>query len=262
MGRPVAQYNEPLPENGEPKRAILDTYTKQHSVEYQSQALIDLARRMSPSIKNLSAIESIIIHTGSYTHNVIGTGANDPQKMNPDASREALDRSITYIFAVALQDRGLHHQASYPPIRTITSETLALWRKISTVEDAEWTRRYHSHDPQEKAFGGRVVVKMKDGSTMLDAIVVADAHPLGALPFGRPQYVAKFRSLADGVLPTAEQDRFLEMVERLTHLKPDDLAGLTFTVEPSALGVSRTTGLFDWKRRSAAMPSGTTPAAG
>jgi 2-methylcitrate dehydratase len=61
---------------------------------------------MSPSIKNLSAIESIIIHTGSYTHNVIGTGANDPQKMNPDASREALDRSITYIFAVALQDRG------------------------------------------------------------------------------------------------------------------------------------------------------------
>ena len=34
------------PEAGEPKRAILDTYTKEHSAEYQSQALIDLARRM------------------------------------------------------------------------------------------------------------------------------------------------------------------------------------------------------------------------
>jgi 2-methylcitrate dehydratase len=261
LGGPQAEYHVPLPEKGEPKRAILDTYTKQHSVEYQSQALIDLARRMSPNLKNLSVVESIIIHTSHYTHYAIGTGANDPQKINPDASRETLDRSITYIFAVALQDRGWHHQASYPPIRTITSETLALWRKISTVEDAEWTRRYHSRDPQEKAFGGRVVVTMKDGSTMVDEIAVADAHPLGALPFGRSQYAAKFRSLADGVLPTAEQDRFLEMVERLTHLKPDDLTRVTFTVEPSALGATRTTGLFDWKRRSAAVPSGATPAA-
>jgi hypothetical protein len=41
---------------------------------------------------------------------VIGTGANDPQKMDPKASRETLDHSIMYIFAVALEDGGWHHE--------------------------------------------------------------------------------------------------------------------------------------------------------
>ncbi len=39
---PKATYAVPLPETGEPKRAILESYTKEHSAEYQSQALIDL----------------------------------------------------------------------------------------------------------------------------------------------------------------------------------------------------------------------------
>jgi len=40
-----AEYQIPLPEPGESKRAILASYTKEHSAEYQSQALIDLALR-------------------------------------------------------------------------------------------------------------------------------------------------------------------------------------------------------------------------
>ena len=52
-------------------------------------------------------IEKIVIHTSHHTHYVIGTGANDPQKMDPKASRETLDHSIMYIFAVALQDGTL-----------------------------------------------------------------------------------------------------------------------------------------------------------
>ncbi len=153
-----------MPEKGEPKRAILDTYTKEHSAEYQSQALIDLARRMGPKIGDLTKIESIVIHTSHHTHYVIGTGANDPQKMDPKASRETLDHSIMYIFAVALEDGGWHHQKSYAPERAARPETVALWHKISTVEDPRWTQRYHSHDPKEKAFGGRVVVTLKGGS--------------------------------------------------------------------------------------------------
>ena len=35
---------------------------------------------------------------------MIGTGSNDPQKFDPGASRETLDHSVMYIFAVALQD--------------------------------------------------------------------------------------------------------------------------------------------------------------
>ncbi len=106
-------YHVPLPAPGERKRAIMDSYTKEHSAEYQSQALIDLAFRMREKIADLEQIEKIVIHTSHHTHYVIGTGANDPQKMDPKASRETLDHSIMYIFAVALQDGKWHHVDSY-----------------------------------------------------------------------------------------------------------------------------------------------------
>jgi 2-methylcitrate dehydratase len=246
LGGPKAEYIVPLPEKGEPKRAILDTYTKEHSAEYQSQALIDLARRMGPKIGDLSKIEKIVIHTSHHTHYVIGTGANDPQKMDPKASRETLDHSIMYIFAVALEDGGWHHERSYAPERGGREKTIALWRKITTIEDPEWTRRYHSHDPSEKAFGGRVVVTLKDGSEISDEMAVADAHPLGARPFKRPDYIKKFRTLAEGVVAPAEQDRLIAAVERLTSLNSSELNDLTFTVDAKLLGKSSAHGIFDW----------------
>ena len=93
----------PLPSPGEAKRAIMYSFTKEHSAEYQSQALIDLAFRMRDKIDDLQAIKRIVIHTSHHTHSVIGSGANDPQKLDPFASRETLDHSIMYIFAVALE---------------------------------------------------------------------------------------------------------------------------------------------------------------
>jgi len=246
LGGPKAEYTVPLPERGELKRAILDTYAKEHSAEYQSQALIDLARRLGPRIGNLAAIENIVIHTSHHTHFVIGTGANDPQKMDPKASRETLDHSIMYIFAVALEDGGWHHEKSYASERAARPGTIELWRKISTVEDPEWTRRYHSHDPRQKAFGGRVVVNLKGGSVISDEIAVADAHPLGARPFKRPDYIRKFRTLAEGAIAPAEQDRFIAAVERLPSLGAGELSELTFTVDPSRLGAAARCGIFDW----------------
>ena len=41
-----ARYDVSLPSAGEAKRAILDSYTKEHSAEYQAQAWIDLARKL------------------------------------------------------------------------------------------------------------------------------------------------------------------------------------------------------------------------
>jgi 2-methylcitrate dehydratase len=155
-----------------------------------------------------------------------------------------------YIFAVALEDGGWHHQKSYAPERAARAETVALWHKISTVEDPTWTERYHSHDPRQKAFGGKVVVTLKGGSVVSDEIAVADAHPLGARPFARPQYVAKFRSLADGVITAKEQDRFLALVERLPELKAAELGGLTFTVDPAQLKTAAS-GIFDWRGAAA-----------
>ena len=245
---PSAAYEVPLPAPGEAKRAILDTYTKEHSAEYQSQALIDLARRLHgerPELGDPQRVASIVIHTSHHTHYVIGSGANDPQKYDPTASRETLDHSIPYIFTVALQDGAWHHVHSYTPERAARPDTVALWQKVTTAEDAEWTRRYHSSDPAEKAFGGRVEITLTDGSRIVEEIAVADAHPLGARPFGREQYVAKFRMLADGVLEPAEIERFLDVAQRLPELGAGELGGLT-VVAPKGLLASVTTpeGIF------------------
>jgi 2-methylcitrate dehydratase len=249
LGGPEANYEVPLPDEGEAKRAILDSYTKEHSAEYQAQALIDLARRIHDEyplvLDDPDRVESITIHTSHHTHNVIGSGANDPQKYDPDASRETLDHSIPYIFTVALQDGTWHHADSYTPERAHRPDTVALWRKVATVEDPEWTRRYHSLDIGEKAFGGRVVIRLADGNEIVEEIAVADAHPLGARPFGREQYVQKFRTLAGWVLDEAEIERFLDVAQRLPELGPDELTQLTITAAPGALNaVEIPTGLF------------------
>ena len=235
LGGPGKEYHVPLPGPGEDKRAILDSYTKEHSAEYQSQAPIDLARRMRERIGDLSQIASIVLHTSHHTHVVIGTGSNDPQKFDPTASRETLDHSVMYIFAVALQDGTWHHERSYAPERVERPDTVELWRKISTAEDPEWTRRYHATDPDEKAFGARAEITLKSGEVLVDELAVADAHPLGARPFARDQYVAKFRTLADGVVEPAEQDRFLDAACRAADLLPGELDQLTFTVTEDVL---------------------------
>ncbi|QWF78490.1 MmgE/PrpD family protein [Amycolatopsis sp. CA-230715] len=238
LGGPDAEYTVPLPAPGEAKRAILDSYTKEHSAEYQSQALIDLARALGPKV-DLGTVRRIVIHTSHHTHHVIGSGSGDPQKYDPGASRETLDHSVPYIFAVALEDGAWHHERSYDRARATRPETVELWRKITTEEDPQWTSRYHAADP---AFGGRVEIEFTDGSTLTEEIEVADAHPRGARPFAREQYLAKFRELADGVVEPVAQKEFLDTVQRLPSLTAREVADLAL---PVAADESATTkGIF------------------
>jgi 2-methylcitrate dehydratase len=230
---PEGRYEVPLPERGEAKRGILDTYTKEHSAEYQAQAFIDLARSLGqqhPELRDPAKVQSIVLATSHHTHYVIGSGAGDPQKYDPHASRETLDHSVPYIFAVALQDGAWDHETSYAPERATRPDTVELWRKVSTVEDPEWTRRYHSDDLAEKAFGGRVEITLADGGRIVDEIAVADAHPLGRRPFARADYIRKFRMLAEPVVPAAEIDRFLSLAERLPSLTAAEVGELTVRV--------------------------------
>src|SRR5690625_2040553 len=235
LAGPEHTYEVPLPAPGEPKRAILDSYTKEHTVEYHSQAPIDLARQMRQRLGDLDQIATIVLHTSHHTHFVIGTGSGDPQKFDPDASRETLDHSLPYIFAVALQDGSWHHERSYTPERAHRPDTVELWHKISTVEDPEWTRRYHSTDPAEKAFGARAEITLKNGEVISDELAVADAHPLGARPFAREQYLGKFRDLAADVVDDAEQQRFIAAAEGLPQLAGTALRGLNVTVDARVL---------------------------
>ncbi|HXT10694.1 MAG TPA: MmgE/PrpD family protein [Candidatus Angelobacter sp.] len=235
LGGPMASYKVRLPKPGEPCRAILDSYTKQHSAEYQAQAWIDLAFRLRGKIPDLRAIQSVTMHTSHHTHAVIGSGANDPQKYDPHASRETLDHSVMFIFAAALHTGFWDHVKSYAPEIVQDREVVELWSKIKTVEDPEWTRRYHSNDPAEKAFGGRVEIVFNDGRKLVDEIDVADAHPLGAKPFRREDYVRKFQTLTGDLIPPEESARFIAAAQRLAKLNTEELKELNVVLPPGRL---------------------------
>tara|TARA_B100001939_G_scaffold209406_1_gene180064 strand:- start:1789 stop:3291 length:1503 start_codon:yes stop_codon:yes gene_type:complete len=230
-----ALYKVPLPKKNEEKKAILETYTKEYSAEYQAQALIDIAKKLNKKIPNLNQIKKIDIYTSHHTHYVIGTGANDPQKMDPYASRETLDHSIMYIFAVALEDADWHHVRSYTRSRATKKSTIKIWRSIKTHEDKKWTKKYHDPNPKNKSFGAKVVITLKNGKKVSEELNKADAHPYGSRPFKRDNYIKKFLTLTKNILSKKETNRFLKSVQNLKKLRSGQLNQLNIEVNKSYL---------------------------
>ena len=239
-----ANYEVPLPKIKEPKKAILETYTKEYSAEYQAQAIIDIAKKLNRKIRNLKNIKKIDIFTSHHTHYVIGTGANDPQKMDPNASRETLDHSIMYIFAVALEDADWHHVKSYSKSRAKRKSTIKIWRNIKTHEDKKWTKKYHDPNPRKKCFGAKVIVTMKNGKKYIEQLDRADAHPYGLRPFKREDYIKKFQTLTKDIIDEKESKRFLNLVQNLIKLKPGKLKDLNIVIKKNKIKRNTKEGIF------------------
>lgn len=246
LGGASREYTVPLPEPGAPCRTILESYTKEHSAEYQSQALIDLAFKLHARKIDTRRIKEIVIRTSHHTHMVIGSGANDPQKFDPNASRETLDHSAMYIFAVALEDGAWHHEKSYAKERAGRSETVELWKKIRTEMTEEWTKAYHHPDSSKKKFGGEVVIAMNDGSQIAQHLDNANAHPNGARPFQRAQYVQKFQTLTENSIEAKEAQRFLKLAGDLPKLNAEQIKELNVALPKDRLknNVRNKTGIF------------------
>jgi 2-methylcitrate dehydratase len=247
LGGADSRYEVYLPAPGESPRGILETYTKAHSAEYQAQALIDMAIELAAQVDDLGQVRDILLETSHHTHNVIGTGANDPQKSDPEASRETLDHSIMYILAVALEDRKWHHVDSYTRERARTPSTVALWHKVRTVEDPQWTTRYLDPDPAKRAFGGKITITMNDGRTIVGERAVADAHPNGAHPWTWPDYAGKFETLTRDMLGETERQAFLAAAKGFNTLDTKRLDALLPALPEGAVTPSRPTGqgIFD-----------------
>ena len=237
-------YYVPLPKINESKKAILETYTKEYSAEYQSQALIDIAKKLNKKIPDLKKIKKIDIYTSHHTHYVIGTGANDPQKMDPNASRETLDHSIMYIFAVALEDAHWHHIKSYTKQRANKKSTIKIWKSIKTHEDKKWTKKYHNPNPKKKSFGAKVVVTLSRGKKIIEQLDRADAHPYGSRPFKRQNYIQKFLTLTNNVLDKKESSKFLKTVQNLKNLKSLELGKLNIKVKKIKIKKNFKKGIF------------------
>jgi 2-methylcitrate dehydratase len=123
-----------------------------------------------------------------------------------------------YIFAVALLDGSWHHVRSYAPEKANNPQTIKLWHKIRTIEDPKWTEMYHDPDANKKRFGGRVEIIFNNGDKLVDELGVANAHPAGAKPFKRADYVRKFDMLTEELISKDERNRFISLVERLPEL--------------------------------------------
>lgn len=246
-----AEYSVALPIRAAAPNNILESFPKAHSAEYQAQAIIDLAFEARAKL-DPAAIARVVLHTSDHTHFVIGTGANDPQKMDPKASRETLDHSIMYILAVALEDGTWDHEASYTPERAGRAETVALWHSIETALDDEWTRRYHADNPAERAYGGRLEVTLKSGEIMNFEKAAADAHPNGAAPWGQADYVQKFTRLAEPVLGKDETMRVIEETLALSALDAAGLVALNPMASAGAVLPDAPTGagIFDYGTES------------
>ena len=112
-----AEYMVELWSSGEGNlRNIMKTYPKEHSFEYQGQAIIDLALDIRPQVESkggIENIEKILLNTSHHTHHVIGTGANDPEKTDLTSPRGTLDHSIMFAIGRSLESGEWGHSSDH-----------------------------------------------------------------------------------------------------------------------------------------------------
>ena len=222
---PDACYHVSLPAPGEPLGAILQTFTKAHSAVNHAQAFIDLAFELRAGV-DLSRLREAVVRTNSTVHNIVGSGANDPEKSNPDASRETLDHSLSYIVAVALEDGWFHHERSYAHERAHRPGTIALWRKVRSVVDPLWEAQHRQARPERPALGGRLELHLDDGRVIAGEKHVADAQVGGVRTMDKAGYEQKFRALAGPVLDAEVLEAFLALAHQLPSASPEALCRL------------------------------------
>jgi 2-methylcitrate dehydratase len=96
----------------------------------------------------------------------------------------------------------------------------------------------------KKSFGAKVVVTLNNGEKIIEQLDRADAHPYGARPFKRQNYINKFLTLTDGILNKKESERFLKTVQNLRNLKSGQLVRLNIEVKKSDLKRNLKKGIF------------------
>lgn len=252
---PDAEYKVALAEPGKDKlRNIMMTYPKEHAFEYQGQAIIDLALEMVEKLpkKNgkvdWSQIKGIQLVTSHHTDHVIGTGANDPQKIDPNSPRGTLDHSIMFAIARSIQ-LGRWDESVYEIKAKEKEELRQAMAKVRTKQDAEWERRYHSTDPKEQSFGGTMIITLANGKTIKDSKACANAHPFGKTPWKRPDYIRKLESLTHGILSDMERKRFLKAVDVMEKATGAQLSSLIPKLDMIALEETKTRGIYNANRK-------------
>ena len=131
--------------------------------------------------------------------------ATEAEKWDPQ-TRETADHSIPYLVAAAFQDGGVT-PATFAPARIQDPALRPLIKKLTVVEEPEFTRRY----PAESCT--RIEVTATGGRRL----VAETSHPKGhhRNPLTDGEVEAKFRGLAGGALEPEGCDRLLAQARGL-----------------------------------------------
>ena len=98
--------------------------------------------------------------------------------------------------------------------------------------------------PKNKAFGAKVIVTLKNNKKIIEEQGVADAHPYGLRPFKRDDYIKKFLTLTNDIIPKKESDRFLRDIQNLRKLKSNQLHKLNIEINSRNIKKNKKIGIF------------------
>lgn len=190
----------PFAGDGRPYR-ITQSSLKYFLSEYHSQSPITAALQLQPQVK-VEDIEAVTIHTQWFTWYEIGS---EPEKWHP-TTRETADHSLPFIIAAVLID-GRFSDEIFSEERLGDPRIHQLADRISVKEDAEFTRQF------PHAVHCRIEIATKSGERKLAAV----EHPRGHFnnPMTDDEVNAKFRSLAERVLPRAQTEHALQLLWKL-----------------------------------------------
>ena len=177
---------------------ITATSFKAYPSVIHTQGPISLVLELRERI-GTAEIESV--HMATYGEALRRT-ATEAEKWNPE-TRETADHSIPYLVAAAFQD-GKVTPATFAPLRIQDPALRPLIKKLTVVEEPEFTRRY----PAESCT--RIEVTTTDGKR----VAAETSHPKGHYrnPLTDGEVEGKFRDLASGALGVEACDRVLAEV--------------------------------------------------
>jgi 2-methylcitrate dehydratase len=175
---------------------------KYYVTEYHSQGPIHAALQLRRAL-SVDAIERIAVHTYTFAHKEIGSGA---EKWRP-TTRETADHSLPYTVAAVLLD-GAFSDAIFSPERFTDPRILALADRITVHDDPELTRQF----PQ--AFPCRVEITTRDGKNHVARLQNPRGHHDD--PMSDDEVADKFRALAGQRLPPSRVEAALQ---RLWHVE-------------------------------------------
>lgn len=189
---------------------INKTYIKFWPAEYHAQSSIDAALQLRAQFmadgykpKDIKAL-----HMESFEAAVSIIGS-EPEKWRP-TSRETADHSMGYMTVAALLDGKLDRD-SFSPKKFKGKKYLDLLDRTTIAEAKDLNAGYPDGIPN------RLILTMNDGKHYTLTVKYPRGH--AGNPMTDDEVEAKFRGLADGVIPKALQNKLLDSMWKLDKAK-------------------------------------------